>query len=83
MTDRKLCKEELEKEDILPPTKKVKLSTVTTDDDCSEGGLSSLEQVKSSTTSGGTEHAQSEVAMDANFRDEKCEDGDRHCGVCN
>ena len=75
-----LCRDEWEKEkekeEVLPPAKKAKLSK--TDDDSGEDGMT---LTKDSTASEGTEHAQSDVAMDVNLPDERCENQDRQCGV--
>ena len=73
-----LCKDEREKEEkgeVLPPAKKAKLSK--TDDDSGEDGMT---PTKDSTASEGTEHTQSDVAMDVNLPDES-ENQDRQCGV--
>ena len=73
-----LCieEQEQEKEEVLPPAKKAKLSM--TDDGSSED---SVTLTKDSTVPKGTEHAQSDVAMDVNLPDERYKNQDRQCGV--
>ena len=61
---------------MIPPTKKAKLSTT---EDANEGSLSSPQLGDPSET---TEHAQTEVAMDTNVQDERCDDQDQQWGVC-
>lgn len=74
-----LYKEEQDKEEILPQAKKAKLTT--TDDGSGKDVVNSLEQTKDSTESEGTEHAQSDVVMDTDLPDKRCEGQDRQCGV--
>ena len=72
------CREEqeLEKEKVLPPAKKAKLSM--TDDDSGEDGVT---LTKDSTAPKRSEHAQSDVTMDVNLPDERYKNQDRQCGV--
>lgn len=72
-------KEEQEKEDTLPPAKKAKLTT--TDGGSVKDGVTPLKQTDDSTLPEGTEHAQSDVAMDVGLPDERSKNQDRQCGV--
>ena len=69
-----------EKGEALPPAKKAKLG----DDDCSRRD-DTTPQVKQmnddSAAPEGTEHAQSDVAMDTKLSDERYKYEDRQCGV--
>ena len=69
-----------ERGEALPPAKKAKLD----DDDCSsrDDMTPPLKQMNNdSAAPDGTEHAQSDVAMDAKLPNERYECEDRQCGV--
>ena len=74
-----LCKDGEEEGETLPPAKKAKLTTT------NDGGVADnttlLKHVSDSTEPEGTEHAQSDVAMDMSLPDERDKNQDRQCGV--